>query len=130
MRQKESEVNHSIEREPEPTIEKSPAAPESQEWNRRRLVTVVFGSREEYESFTEHVFRDLGGRGLELTNVPIDNTVRVRGWLFEQTRGSFDVRPVTKEDVAQARERLKGRKAWDPANLKNFPNLFNPKESR
>ncbi len=85
-------------------------------------ITVMFDSEEEYVRFTDYVFQQHGGHGIELTNVPIVASLRVKPWLLEQTRGRFALHPVTREEIEAAQDTIRrsGRKPFDPANLTDF----------
>jgi hypothetical protein len=84
--------------------------------------TIVFDSEDEYVRFTDYVFEKHGGRGVELTNLPIVASIRVKPWLLKQTRGRFAMHPVTPEEIEAAKEAIRssGRKPFDPANLSDF----------
>ena len=85
-------------------------------------ITVVFDSEDEYVRFTDYVFERHGGRGIELTNVPIVASIRVKSWLLEETRGHFAMHPVTPAEIEAAREAIRssGRNPFDPATLSGF----------
>lgn len=55
-----------------------------------RLLTIAFDDEAAYQRFTEYVFTRFGGRGLELTDAPVERTVRVRPWLLDTARHTFD----------------------------------------
>lgn len=86
----------------------------------RKLHTMVFDNEEEYVRFTDYVEEQFDGAGLELTDVPIIASIRVRSWLLERTQALFAMRPVTGQDIAKVGERLKGRRPFDPRNLDDF----------
>lgn len=104
------------EQEPRPVQAWDPA----EEARRRKLHTMVFDDEDEYVRFIDYVYDRFGGAGLGLTNVPIITSIRVKGWLLEQAQNQFAMRPVTEEDMAKVRERLKGRRPFDPKNLDDF----------
>src|SRR5438270_10461813 len=76
----------------------------------RRLVTVIFPDEAEYVRCTDYIWEKTGGHGWELTNVPIPRTIRITAEMFERLRHTFSMRLVTPEDVAEVRERMRGRK--------------------
>jgi hypothetical protein len=84
--------------------------------------TVVFDSEDEYVRFTDYVFERFGGRGLELTDVPIVASIRVKPWLLEQVRGRFAMHPATEAEVEAAKQALRDREhtPFDPASLTDF----------
>jgi hypothetical protein len=84
--------------------------------------TVVFDSEDEYVRFTDYVFEKFGGRGLELTDVPIVASIRVKPWLLEQVHGRFVMHPAMEAEVEAARQALRdrGHTPFDPANLADF----------
>lgn len=90
-------------------IEKKPTA-----------VTVMFDDADEYARFIDYVYENFGGRGLRLTNVPVLTSIRVTPWLLEQTQGSFNMRPVTTDDLVPALERAKGKGPFDPEIIRGL----------
>ena len=86
------------------------------------LITVIFDSEGEYVRFVNHIFDEFGGRGLELTNVPVVTSICVRPWLLENTRDQFAMHRATEEEIAEVRRNLRasGRRAFDPDDLENF----------
>ena len=85
-----------------------------------KLITVIFENDDEYVRFTDYVYQELGGAGLELTNIPIVASVRVTEQLLEQTRSKFKMRRATHEDLARVREQAGVRAPFDPKNLDGF----------
>jgi hypothetical protein len=84
------------------------------------LRTMVFDDEDEYVRFVNYVYDEFGGTGLELTNVPVRWSVRVSGTLLDATQEGFAMRPVSENDLAKARERVKNRRPWDPNTLDEF----------
>jgi hypothetical protein len=66
------------------------------------LKTLVFDNEDDYVRFTDYVYDNFGGKGLEFTNVPIIASVRVTSELLKQTEGRFAMRLLSNEDVARA----------------------------
>ncbi|TSC64631.1 MAG: hypothetical protein G01um101493_78 [Microgenomates group bacterium Gr01-1014_93] len=74
---------------------------------RGRLVDVWFPSYKEYEKFTNHVYDQFNGAGLDLSDLPIKTAVRLSPWLWESVREQFLMRPVTDVDIRRGEERDK-----------------------
>jgi hypothetical protein len=84
---------------------------------------MVFDDEHEYVRFVKYVYTVRGGRGLELTNLPIVASVRVRRWLWDRLQEggeSFAMRPVTEADLLAVRTWLQGRRPFAPENLEDF----------
>ncbi len=94
-----------------------------------RLHTIVFDQEDEYIRFMQYVDERFGGAGIELTNVPIAASIRIKSWLFELTREQFSMRLVSEQDLNKVRKQISNRKPFDPKNLDDFrvPGVSKPR---
>lgn len=83
-------------------------------------VTVVFDDDREFVRFTDYVYKLCDGRGLGFTDVPVPRAVQLTPGLLKATRGQFEMRVATPDELARVRARLSGRSPFAEETLDEF----------
>ncbi len=73
---------------------------------RGKLVDVWFPSYKEYVRFTDYVFDEYQGIGLDFSNLPVSTAVRIAPWLLGDIKDQFAIEPVTDEVIRRGEEKI------------------------
>lgn len=96
-------------------------SPSPQEQPPAKPATIVFDNDDEYVGFIKYVFAKFGGAGFGPSNVPVRLSLRVEQSLLNKTKDLFGMRPVSDEDIEQARKRLADLRPSDLEHIGGYP---------